>query len=140
MARSSETAQTPAFGCNCKTAKRVVLRYLTAVYVPKGPAKSWETRKENDDFAKMNIPEKYHLLWEKTKGQYKGDPETRSEQFMENIGWEGEDENIHLQNENADKMLKDHEKQVKKENLCRKRCPTCYTDDKGDGGEEQVPF
>ncbi len=111
---------------------RVVARYLEAK--PTGRAKGWETRKENDEFAKQNIPEEYHALWEKVKGQFKGDPHTRYEKFMEYIEvGGGAEDNIHVVMENAEKMLKEQQKKEKKETLCRKRCPSCYSgDDDGD--------
>lgn len=129
---------------------RVVARYLEAVSRPRGPAKGWETRKENDDFAKMNIPEKYHLLWEKTKRQFKGNPDQRAEQFMEwveggrdlgenrdSLG-EGELENIYLMDAEAERLTKEYEKQQKKEQKCRERCPSCYRDE--NDNLEEAPF
>jgi len=128
-------------------ATRVVARYLEGK-APTGPAKGWERRKENDDFAKMNIPEKYHMLWEKEKRFYKGTPDQRSEQFMEWVGTgsdmgenrdslgEGDEVNNHLLMEQAEKDLRKHEQQERKEQKCRDRCPSCYSDDNA----EDAPF
>ena len=42
-----------------------------------------ESRQQNEERAKANIPAHLHPLWEQTKGQYKGDPHARAEKFME---------------------------------------------------------
>lgn len=118
---------------------RVMARYLEAVYRPKGPAKSWEKRKENDEFTEMNIPEELIPLWKKVKNQFKGDPHSRYEHFMEYYE-EHPEEAIYAKMEIADKMLKEQEKQEKKEMQCRKRCPSCYRDEDSGGDASDVPF
>jgi hypothetical protein len=47
--------------------------------------KSVETRQQNDEFAKQNIPADLHSVWERTKLQFKGTPHERAEQFMEYV-------------------------------------------------------
>jgi hypothetical protein len=113
---------------------RVLARYLEAARPP-GAQKGWETRRENDDFTKQNIPEEYHLIWEKKKRFFKGDPHSRYEQFMEWLQ-ENPEQNIYVQMDDADKYLKEREKEEKKETQCRKRCPSCYQEDDG----SDVPF
>ena len=116
---------------------RVVARYLEAA----GTGRGWEKRRENDEFAKQNIPEEYHLLWEKVKRQFKGDPHSRYEQFMEWVE-ENPDANVTVQMEEAEKKLRSEQRgQQKKdrmEELCRKRCPSCYPGGSGDLGD--APF
>ena len=105
--------------------ERVVRRYVEAVYRPRGPAKMWERIRENDDFTKQNIPEEYHLLWEKVKRQFKGDPHSRYEHFMEWVE-ENPDENTFLLMEQAEKEQRKWERQQRMEALCHERCPSCY--------------
>ena len=116
--------------------ERVARRYVEAVYRPRGPAKAWETRRENDDFTKQNIPEDLHMLWEKVKGQFRGDPHTRYEHFMEWVE-ENPDANLHIQMEHAEKAQRAHERKERMEMLCQQRCPSCYSRSYGD---EEVPF
>lgn len=112
---------------------RVVARFLQAKG-PSGPAKGWEKRKENDDFTEQNIPEELVMLWRKKKDQFKGTPHQRYEKFMEWVE-ENPEQNMYVQMEYAEKKMKEHARQEKKETLCRKRCPSCYRDE-----EEDAPF
>lgn len=118
--------------------ERVVRRFVEAVYRPRGPAKMWEKRRENDDFTKQNIPEEYHLLWERVKRQFKGDPHSRYEHFMEWVE-ENPDANTHVQMEVAEKAQREYERKEKMEALCQKRCPSCYNRPSGYDLED-VPF
>ena len=119
--------------------ERVARRYVEAVYRPRGPAKAWETRQENDSLTKHNIPDEYHLLWEKVKRQFKGKPDSRYEQFME---WmeENPDANLHIQMEQADKEMRQWERKEHKEMLCQQRCPSCYTRQQHGDDLSNVPF
>lgn len=118
--------------------ERVVRRYVEAVYRPRGPAKMWERIHENDDFTKQNIPEEYHLLWERVKRQFKGTPHSRYEQFME---WmeENPDVNTFVLIEHAEKAQRKLERQEKMEALCQERCPSCYNRPTGYDLED-LPF
>lgn len=44
--------------------------------------RSWETRREHDEFVAVNIPADMLPLWERSKLQFKGSPESRLEAFM----------------------------------------------------------
>jgi hypothetical protein len=113
-------------------AGRVTARYLEA----KGTGRGWETRRENDEFVEQNIPEELLLLWRKVKGQFKGDPHSRYEAFMEWVE-ENPDANAQIQMEHAEKKLRKDLREMKREQLCRERCPSCYS---GERAREDAPF
>ena len=118
--------------------ERVVRRYVEAVYRPRGPAKMWERLHENDDYTKQNIPEEYHMLWEQVKRQFKGDPHSRYEHFMEWVE-ENPDANLHVQMEAAEKAQREWARKERMEALCQKRCPSCYNRP-SEYDLEDVPF
>lgn len=48
-----------------------------------GARKAAETRGQNDDFAKQNIPDHLHPLWDRMKTTLKGTPHERAEKLVE---------------------------------------------------------
>ncbi len=84
----------------CSCASRVVARFLEAKGTPGG----WERRKEKDERTKNNIPPEYHLLFDKMKSRFKGNPDERAEQFLEFVE-EHPNENAAILQAYADKEL-----------------------------------
>lgn len=56
--------------------------------LPRGHAGTWlgaEHRRERDEAVEVNIPPHLLALWRRTKGQFKGTPHERYEQFMQHV-------------------------------------------------------
>lgn len=86
-----------------------------------GTLRGAEHRSERDELAAMNIPAHLVPLWNRRKGQFRGTPHERYEQFMHSLheGSEGE-EMIALQ-EDADARLE----AMVRERESRPQAPPC---------------
>lgn len=69
-----------------------------------GAYRSWETRRERDEFAAANIPTDLIPLWEKTKLNFRGSPEQRAQKFVE-YAHDHEDEGVEAIIDESDRKL-----------------------------------
>lgn len=67
--------------------------------------RAWETRRERDEFAAQSIPSDLLPLWDRTKLQFRGTPETRVEAFMQYAHDAGDGEAIDAVQDEADRKL-----------------------------------
>jgi 2'-5' RNA ligase len=87
--------------------------------IGKGTQRGWETRREREEAVvreiEMSAP---HLLplWKKLKFQFKGEPETRAQKFIEYVQ-EHEGEEIGVLQDHADRELKRLIKELEKKDL-----------------------